>query len=65
MGEQRWRTVASIARELRIHTMTVYRLIASGRLPASKVGRLYRIEESDFQKYMEEAKKNGDPRNRT
>lgn len=58
-----WRTVASVAKELRICTMTVYRLINSGRLEAVKVGRSYRIKESDFQRYLKGAKIDGDARN--
>jgi excisionase family DNA binding protein len=57
-----WRTVKSIANELGIHTMTVYRLINSNRLPASKVGRSYRIKESDFQAYLKGARISGDSR---
>lgn len=57
-----WRTVASIAAELGIHTMTVYRLIGAGKLDAVKVGRSYRIKEADFQKYLKEARAHADPR---
>ncbi len=57
-----WRTVASIATELDLHTMTVYRLISSGRLTAVKVGRSYRIKESDFQAYLKGARTGGDAR---
>lgn len=61
MGRE-WRTVSSISVELKVCTMTVYRLISSGRLPAVKVGRSYRISESDFQAYLRGAQADGDPR---
>jgi len=61
MGQE-WRTVRSIADELKVHTMTVYRLINSGRLPASKVGRSYRVKESDLRKYLREGEDDGSAR---
>jgi len=57
-----WRTVKSIALELKIHTMTVYRLIHSGRLPAVKVGRSYRVKESDLRKHLGEGEDSGSAR---
>jgi excisionase family DNA binding protein len=47
-----WRTVKSIASEMQVHQMTVYRLIHGGRLPATKVGRSYRIKQSDLDEYL-------------
>ena len=32
--------------------MTVYRLVNSGQLPAVRVGRGYRIRETDVNKYL-------------
>lgn len=57
-----WRTVSSIAEEMKLCKMTVYRLISSGRLPAVKVGRSYRVKQSDFEAYLRKAKADGDPR---
>jgi excisionase family DNA binding protein len=34
--------------------MTVYRLIKSGQLPAIRVGKNFRIRESDVDKYLSE-----------
>jgi excisionase family DNA binding protein len=41
-------TVAQAAERLGVHPNTVYRMIACGRLRAAKVGRLWRIPESDL-----------------
>ena len=47
-------TVAEVAAMLRVSNMTVYRLIKSGELPAVRVGKGYRIRESELQRFLEE-----------
>jgi excisionase family DNA binding protein len=47
-------TVREVAATMRVSTMTVYRLIKSGQLPAIRVGKNYRIRESDVGKYLSE-----------
>ena len=42
----RFLTVAEVAEMMRVSTMTVYRLVKSGELPAVRFGRSYRIPES-------------------
>ena len=37
---------------LRVSTMTVYRLISGGELPAARIGKSYRIREEDVDKYL-------------
>ena len=46
-------TVAEVAALLRVSTMTVYRLIKAGELPAARIGRSYRIREDDVDRYLE------------
>ena len=46
-------TAAEVADELRVSTMTVYRLIKGGELPAVRVGRNYRVRRSDLDQYLE------------
>ena len=46
-------TVAEVADVLRVSTMTVYRLVKSGEIAAIRVGKSYRIAESELQKYLE------------
>jgi excisionase family DNA binding protein len=41
-----------VAGILRVSTMTVYRLIRSGELTAARVGRGYRIWNSDVDAYL-------------
>jgi excisionase family DNA binding protein len=45
-------TVAEVAETMRVSNMTVYRLIKNGDLPALRVGKNYRIRESDVDAYL-------------
>ena len=45
-------TVAEVAAVLRVSNMTVYRLIKSGELPALRVGKNYRIRESELEAFL-------------
>jgi len=46
-------TVAEVAAGMRVSNMTVYRLIKSGELPAVRVGKGYRIGESELRSFLE------------
>lgn len=46
-------TVSEVARQLRVSNMTVYRLINAGDLPAVRVGKSYRIRDTDLDAYLE------------
>ena len=37
---------------MRVSTMTVYRLIKAGDLPAIRVGKSYRIKENDIDDFL-------------
>jgi excisionase family DNA binding protein len=39
---------------MRVSSMTVYRLIKAGELPAIRLGRSYRVRESDVDRYLAE-----------
>ena len=47
-------TVAEVADIMRVSNMTVYRLIKSGQLAAIRVGKNYRIRESEVDRYLSE-----------
>ena len=51
---QRLLTAGEVAEELRVSTMTVYRLIRRGELPAVRVGRNYRVRVEDLDRYLSE-----------
>ena len=52
VGGDRLLTVAEVAATMRVSNMTVYRLIKSGEVPALRVGKNYRIRESDVDRYL-------------
>ena len=45
-------TVGEVAATMRVSNMTVYRLIKGGQLAAIRVGKNYRIRESDVDRYL-------------
>lgn len=51
--------VLTVAQRLRVHRMTVYRLIHAGKIDAYKVGNSYRISEEAFAAYLKEVKTRG------
>jgi excisionase family DNA binding protein len=46
-------TAGEVADRLRVSTMTIYRLIRRGELPAVRVGRNYRVRASDLEAYLD------------
>lgn len=51
-GGDRLLTVVEVAALMRVSNMTVYRLIKGGYLAAIRVGKNYRIRESDVNRYL-------------
>ncbi|MTV24437.1 helix-turn-helix domain-containing protein [Nitriliruptoraceae bacterium ZYF776] len=45
-------TAAEVADQLRVSTMTIYRLIRRGELAAVRVGRNYRVRAGDLERYL-------------
>ena len=56
-GQSRARllTVQEVADQLRVSTMTVYRLIKGGELRAMRVGKSFRLREEDVDAYLSKA----------
>lgn len=52
-AKARFLTVQEVASLLRVSPMTVYRLIKSADLPAVRVGRSFRVRDSDVDQYLE------------
>ena len=48
----RFLTAAEVASQLRVSTMTVYRLIKAGHLASVRVGKSYRVREDDVDRYL-------------
>ena len=51
LGE-RLLTVSEVASAMRVSNMTVYRLIKAGNLSAIRVGKNYRIRETEVDRYL-------------
>jgi excisionase family DNA binding protein len=51
-NEARFMTVAEVAQLMRVSTMTVYRLIKSGELASTRVGKSYRITPAEVDRYL-------------
>jgi excisionase family DNA binding protein len=52
LSKARFLTVQEVAELMRVSSMTVYRLIKAGELPAVRVGRSFRVAESDVNSYL-------------
>jgi excisionase family DNA binding protein len=50
--QDRLMTVSEVATALRVSTMTVYRLINGGDLPAARIGRSFRVRPQDLERYL-------------
>jgi len=45
-------TVNEVAKILRVSNMTIYRLVKGKQIPAIRVGKNYRIKETDVDNYL-------------
>ena len=49
-------TAGELAEKLRVNIMTIYRYIKAGKLTAHKIGKEFRIEHSEFERFMKKVK---------
>jgi excisionase family DNA binding protein len=49
-------TAKELSEKLRVNIMTIYRYIKAGKLKAYKIGKEFRIEEKEFQKFLDKVK---------
>jgi excisionase family DNA binding protein len=52
LSQMRFFTVGEVAEMMRVSTMTVYRMVHSGEVPAIRFGRSFRIPESAVAQWM-------------
>jgi len=52
--EEKILTAEQVAQSLQVHPFTVLKFIKQGKLRASKLGRVYRIRESDVIRFLDE-----------
>ncbi len=49
-------TVEQVAAYLQLNKLTVYRYIREGRIPAARLGKVYRVRKSDVDAFLESRK---------
>jgi excisionase family DNA binding protein len=54
VSQSRFMTVGEVAAVLRVSSMTVYRLINAGELPAGRIGRSFRVRTEDLDRYLDD-----------
>lgn len=52
-GGPRFLTALEAAERMRVSKMTVYRLIQTGKIPAVRIGKAYRVREEDLETYLD------------
>ena len=51
--EKEFYTAEELADKLRVNIMTIYRYIKAGKLKAYKLGKEFRIDKEEFNKFLE------------
>ena len=51
-------TAQELAKELRVNIMTIYRYIKARKLKAYKIGKEFRIDKKEFNKFLGKVKTN-------
>ncbi len=49
-------TAKELAEKLRVNIMTIYRYIKAGKIKAYKIGKEFRINEKEFQSFLDKVK---------
>lgn len=61
MGEEVYYTPEEVAQLLKVHPLTVYRMIKDGRLKAHKIGRSLRISRQDIDEWSTSSRVDASP----
>lgn len=56
MTDKKYYTAKELAEMLGLNVMTIYRYINAGKLKAYKIGKEYRIDKSEFDRFMQKSK---------
>ena len=57
-NEKEFYKAEDLADVLDVNIMTIYRYIKNGRLKAYKIGKEFRIDKDEFNKFLKECQKN-------
>ena len=61
MGEHEYFTPEEVAEMLKVHPLTVYRMIKDGRLRANRIGRSLRISRQSIDEWSTESSTSASP----
>jgi excisionase family DNA binding protein len=56
MKNKEFLTAKELAETLRVNIMTIYRYIKAGKIKAYKIGKEFRIDKEEFDKFLENMK---------
>ena len=56
MKQEKFYTARELADILKLNIMTIYRYIKAGKLKAYKIGKEFRIEKKEFQRFLDKTK---------
>jgi len=56
MNKKEFYTAKELAEKLRVNIMTIYRYIKAGRLKAYKIGKDFRIDKKEFNRFLNKVK---------
>ncbi|HOL86965.1 MAG TPA: helix-turn-helix domain-containing protein [Defluviitoga tunisiensis] len=56
MEKHEFYTARELAEKLRVNIMTIYRYIKAGKLKAYKIGKEFRVDKSEFNKFLNKVK---------
>ena len=56
MKKSEFYTARELADKLQLNIMTIYRYIDAGKLKAYKIGKEFRIDKKEFNKFLDKAK---------
>ena len=54
--KEQFYTARELADKLRVNIMTIYRYIKAGKLKAYKIGKEFRIDKKEFNKFLNKVK---------
>ena len=56
LGMNKWLTIEQIAEYLQMSTSSIYKMAQTGKIPAYKVGRQWRLKKGEIDKWVENNK---------
>ena len=56
MRKQEYYTANELADKLRVNIMTIYRYIKAGKLKSYKIGKEFRVDKKEFQRFLNKTK---------